>query len=225
MKNTLNRKGLFITFEGVDGSGKSSITKLVYDELKKNNFNVVVTREPGGTNNAIAEDIRNILLNKDTYKIDYRAEALLFAASRAQHVNDFIKPNLDNGNIVLCDRYIDSSLVYQGIGRNLGINNILKINDFAMNDIIPNKTFVLMVEPKITMERILKNKSREKNRLDKEKELQKQVYNGYEYLINSDKNNRLVRIDATKDIGTVFKNVMKLIKKYIDSHYNGKYIK
>jgi dTMP kinase len=117
---------LFITFEGPDGSGKSSILEKVFKQLKNDfpNNNFVLTREPGGTNNKIAEDIRNILLNKTEYKINYQAEALLFAASRAQHVHDFIKPNLEQGNFVLCDRYIDSSIVYQGFGRKLGVDNI-----------------------------------------------------------------------------------------------------
>jgi dTMP kinase len=118
--------GLFITFEGPDGSGKSSILKKVYEQINIDfpNKQFVITREPGGTNNKIAEDIRNILLNKMEYKIDYHAEALLFAASRAQHVHDFIQPNLESGNVVLCDRYIDSSIVYQGFGRKLGVDNI-----------------------------------------------------------------------------------------------------
>jgi dTMP kinase len=117
---------LFISFEGPDGSGKSSILAKVFEKLQKdfNHQKFVITREPGGTNNKIAEDIRNVLLNKLEYKIDYRAEALLFAASRAQHVHDFIKPNLELGNYVLCDRYIDSSIVYQGFGRKLGVEDI-----------------------------------------------------------------------------------------------------
>jgi dTMP kinase len=118
--------GLFITFEGPDGSGKSSILKKINEQLAIDfpHKQFMMTREPGGTNNKIAEDIRNILLNKIEYKIDYHAEALLFAASRAQHVHDFIQPNLSAGNIVLCDRYIDSSIVYQGFGRKLGVENI-----------------------------------------------------------------------------------------------------
>jgi dTMP kinase len=119
-------KGLFITFEGPDGSGKSTIIKLVLEKIQHDFSQIksVITREPGGTNNKIAEDIRNILLNKNTYHIDYHAEALLFAASRSQHIHDFIAPNLDLGAIVLCDRYVHSSLVYQGCGRNLGTDNI-----------------------------------------------------------------------------------------------------
>jgi dTMP kinase len=122
----MSKKGLFITFEGPDGSGKSTILSKLYDLLKKHHysFDIDVTREPGGRNNAIAEDIRNILLNKMEYQISPRAEALLFAASRAQHVKDFIKPNLERGHLVLCDRYIHSSLVYQGYARQLGIKEV-----------------------------------------------------------------------------------------------------
>jgi dTMP kinase len=121
-----NKKGLFITFEGPDGSGKSTILSMVYDHLQSKNYSFVInfTREPGGRNNIIAEDIRNILLNKIEYKISPRAEALLFAASRAQHVKDFILPNLEKGHLILCDRYIHSSLIYQGYARNLGIKEV-----------------------------------------------------------------------------------------------------
>jgi dTMP kinase len=122
----MNKRGLFITFEGPDGSGKSTIILMIYDKLNQHHypFKVFLTREPGGKNNIIAEDIRNILLNNVDYKIDYRAEALLFAASRAQHVHDFIKPHINDGDLVLCDRYVHSSLVYQGYARGVGFKNI-----------------------------------------------------------------------------------------------------
>jgi dTMP kinase len=122
----MRHKGLFITFEGPDGSGKSTVLSKVYEVLKSKNysFHIDITREPGGRNNVIAEDIRNILLNKIEYKISPRAEALLFAASRAQHVQDFIKPNLEQNHLVLCDRYIHSSLAYQGYARKLGAEEI-----------------------------------------------------------------------------------------------------
>jgi dTMP kinase len=120
----MKNNGLFITFEGPDGSGKSTIINMVYECIHKKYKNIYLTREPGGKNNVIAEDIRNILLNKLDYQIDSRAEALLFAASRAQHVKDFIKPHLLNNDIVLCDRYVHSSLVYQGCARGLGIKEV-----------------------------------------------------------------------------------------------------
>ncbi|MDE7433566.1 MAG: dTMP kinase [Mycoplasmoidaceae bacterium] len=122
----MTSKGLFITFEGPDGCGKTTIINLIYKDLQKKfgKNKVVLTREPGGKNNVVAEDIRNILLNKLSYNICDQTEALLFAASRAQHVKDFIIPNLKKGKIVLCDRYIHSSLVYQGYARGLGIQNV-----------------------------------------------------------------------------------------------------
>lgn len=207
--------GLFISFEGPDGCGKSTIIKMLYDKLiAKFPDKIVLTREPGGTNNKIAEDIRTILLNKTEYKIDYRAEALLFAASRAQHVSDFIKPNLEKNNLVLCDRYIDSSIVYQGFGRGLGYKNIWKINEFAMDGIIPNITFILMVKPEIGLERINKNANREKNRLDNEKiELHQKVYDAYKKIIKNDKTKRIIEIDASQEVDKVFDDIYNIILK------------
>ncbi|MDR1850793.1 MAG: dTMP kinase [Mycoplasmataceae bacterium] len=210
--------GLFITFEGPDGSGKSSILKKVYEQINIDfpNKQFVITREPGGTNNKIAEDIRNILLNKMEYKIDYHAEALLFAASRAQHVHDFIQPNLESGNVVLCDRYIDSSIVYQGFGRKLGVDNIWKINEFAMHGVIPHLTLILMVSPEVGLVRINANASREVNRMDKEKlEMHKQVYDAYRYIIDNDTTNRIVEIDASKTFDEVYEEVYNIIKSKI----------
>lgn len=154
----MSKKGMFITFEGPDGCGKTTIINLIYQDLQKKfgQENVVLTREPGGKNNIIAEDIRNILLNKINYKISDRTEALLFAASRAQHVKDFIIPNLESGKIILCDRYIDSSLVYQGYARNIGMENIWEINKFAILNTMPDFTILLMIEPE---KRIGKNSS------------------------------------------------------------------
>ncbi|MDR2568046.1 MAG: dTMP kinase [Mycoplasmataceae bacterium] len=209
--------GFFITFEGPDGSGKSTILKMVGETLQQkfSNHSILLTREPGGTNNPIAEDIRNILLNKIEYKIDYHTEALLFAASRAQHVSDFIKPNLEKNAIVLCDRYIDSSIVYQGYGRKLGVENILKINEFAMQGVLPNVTFILMVKPEVGLERIFSNKTREVNRIDKEKGgLHQMVYDAYRKIIDSDKTGRIIEIDASKDLPTVLEEVLaKLLPK------------
>jgi dTMP kinase len=122
----MKKTGLFISVEGPDGSGKSTILAMIVKYLNqaKYSFDIAFTREPGGKNNVIAEDIRNILLNKIEYKITDLAEALLFAASRAQHVQDFIQPNLANGDLVLGDRYVHSSLVYQGYARGLGIDKV-----------------------------------------------------------------------------------------------------
>ncbi len=212
------KKGIFITFEGPDGCGKTTIINLIYKDLQKKfgKNNVVLTREPGGKNNVIAEDIRNILLNKLDYKISDRAEALLFAASRAQHVKDFIIPNLRKGKIVLCDRYIHSSLVYQGYARKLGIKEVWDINTFAINNTMPDFTILLMLKPEQGLARIQANKNRDVNRLDRETlDLHKQVYLGYKKIARLYKN-KIIEIDANNSIEQVHKNTIEAILKKIN---------
>ena len=211
-KNLSNNLGYFITFEGPDGCGKTTIAKEVFKILEKQYPNkVVLTREPGGKNNIIAEDIRNILLNHIDYKIDNRAEALLFAASRAQHVNDFILPKLNEGNIVLCDRYIHSSLVYQGYVRNLGIKEVFDINKFAIQNTMPCLVILIMLEPKKCFERIKQN-SREMNRLDHESlSLHNKVYEGYKKLVSQYPENIFV-VDGSGSIQEITNMVMKILK-------------
>lgn len=212
------KKGIFITFEGPDGCGKTTTINLIYKDLQKKfgARNVVITREPGGKNNAIAEDIRNILLNKLDYKISDRAEALLFAASRAQHVKDFIIPNLKKGKIVLCDRYIHSSLVYQGYARNLGIENVWDINTFAIDKTMPDFTVLLMLDAKKGLERIQANKNRDVNRLDREDlSMHKKVYDGYKKISNLYKN-KIVKIDASKSVDEVHKQTLSKVLQKIN---------
>ncbi|MBO6285064.1 MAG: dTMP kinase, partial [Bacilli bacterium] len=120
---------LFITFEGGEGSGKSSVLKLLDERLRQEGYQTVLTREPGGT--PIAEQIRNVILDKANTKMDARTEALLYAASRRQHLVEKVWPALKEGKLVLCDRYLDSSLAYQGGARGLGIDNVLNVNMFA----------------------------------------------------------------------------------------------
>ena len=122
-------KGLFITFEGNDGSGKSSVIKAVHQKLNELGYNVILSREPGGSK--IAEKIREIILDKDNLGMDDWTEALLYAASRREHINKTIKPALERGDIILCDRYLDSSLAYQGKARHLGIDEVYNMNIFA----------------------------------------------------------------------------------------------
>ena len=214
-KNLSNNFGYFITFEGPDGCGKTTIAKEVFTILQKKYPNkVVLTREPGGKNNIIAEEIRNILLNHIDYKIDNRAEALLFAASRAQHVNDFIIPKLNEGNIVLCDRYIHSSLVYQGDVRNLGIKEVLDINKFAIQNIMPCLVILIMLEPEKCFERIKQN-SRDMNRLDCESiSLHNKVYEGYKKLANKFPENICV-VDGSGSIQEITSQVMKILEDKI----------
>ena len=158
---------LFVTFEGGEGSGKSSALKLLDERLRSEGFQTVLTREPGGT--PIAEQIRNVILDKGNTKMDARTEALLYAASRRQHLVEKVWPAIKEGKIVLCDRYLDSSLAYQGGARGLGIDNVLNVNLFATEGTFPDITLLFDIEPELGLERIAKNASREVNRLDLEK--------------------------------------------------------
>lgn len=137
--------GLFIAFEGGDGAGKSTQTGLLAAELEARGHEVLRTREPGGT--TIGEKLRSLVLDHDQGEIDARTEALIFAASRAAHVNQAILPALNRGAVVLCDRYIDSSVAYQGAGRGLGTDIVLEINLWAVEELRPDLTVLLDVEP------------------------------------------------------------------------------
>ena len=152
----------FITFEGPEGSGKTTVLNQI-NKLLSENYNVISTREPGGV--STGEEIRNILL--DGENIDIRTEALLFAASRREHLVEKVIPALKNNKVVLCDRYIDSSLAYQGHARGIGIEEVKKINEFAINGLYPDLTIYLDIDAEVGRERILKNQ-RSQNRLDKE---------------------------------------------------------
>ena len=137
-------KGLFITFEGNDGSGKTTISKLAYEKLKAMGYPVLYTREPGGID--IAEQIRSIILDPANTAMDERCEALLYAASRRQHLIEKVLPALKEGKIVLCDRFVDSSLVYQGIARGIGVEEVFAINQFAIEGHLPDATVFLSVD-------------------------------------------------------------------------------
>src|SRR3989344_2241785 len=143
----MKQGGLFITFEGLEGSGKSTQIGYLASKLKELNYNLKATREPGGTR--IGELIRQITHNKDNVDLTSVAESYLMAASRAQHVREIIRPALEQGYIVLCDRFLDSSLAYQGYGRNLGEDEIYTLNKMAIGDVYPDLTVFLNVAPEI----------------------------------------------------------------------------
>ena len=157
---------MFITIEGPEGSGKSTAVATVIAELQKRGFDVLKTREPGGA--PISEQIRNVILDKGNTTMDGRTEALLYAAARRQHLVETVWPAVKQGKIVICDRYIDSSLAYQGGARGLGVDNIININMFATENTWPDLTLLFDIDPKKGLERISLNKNREVNRLDLE---------------------------------------------------------
>ena len=166
--------GVFITFEGPDGSGKSTQIDLLYLFLTKQGINTVMTREPSGT--GIGEQIRGIILNVCNAEMDHLTEALLYAAARSQLVSQIIRPNLDAGNLVICDRFMDSSTVYQGFARNLG-DKVEQINRYAIADLTPDITFLLNISPEASVAR---RRSRDSDRMEMQHfEYHKKVFEGY----------------------------------------------
>ncbi len=158
---------MFITLEGPEGSGKTTAVEAAVKALEEKGYQIVRTREPGGT--PIAEQIRNVILDKENTNMDPRTEALLYAASRRQHLVEKVWPALKEGKIVICDRYLDSSLAYQGGARGLGVDNILNVNLFATENTWPDLTLLFDITPEEGLKRIAANANREVNRLDLEK--------------------------------------------------------
>ncbi|MCD8204890.1 MAG: dTMP kinase [Coprobacillus sp.] len=202
---------MFITLEGPEGSGKTTAIKYAVSKLKEMGYEIVQTREPGGT--PISEQIRDVILSKENTDMDGRTEALLYAASRRQHLVEKIWPALKEGKIVICDRYLDSSLAYQGHARGLGEKAILDINLFATEDTYPDLTILFDIDPEIGMKRINDNTDREVNRLDLEQmEFHKTVRNAF-LEISKEYPDRYVVIDASRPLEIVEKEVLDIILK------------
>lgn len=189
-------KGLFVAFEGLDGCGKSVTAKLVAKKLEENGYKVILTREPGGTE--IAEKIRNIILeDHGTEKLEPTAEALLFAAARAQHTLTKIQPKVDEGYIVISDRWLASSLAYQGYARALGVGAVENINDFGIRNYRPDIQYFLDTPVEVCQQRI--NKRKEKDRMEEEDNIF--YYNIYNYFIQDfNTNNYVKRINGNKSL-------------------------
>ena len=204
-------KGYFITFEGPDGCGKTTQIELVKEYLSSKGFDIVLTREPGGT--PISEKIRAILLDPDNKEESGVTEALLYAASRAQHVAEKIKPALEEGKVVLCDRFMDSSLAYQAYARGLG-EDVISINMFAIQGCSPDLTIFLDLDPEIGQKRQV-----ERGKLDRlEQEglsFQKKVYDGYQQLIKKYPN-RIKVVDADRDPDSISKDIICLIQSLLE---------
>lgn len=188
-------QGLFITVEGPDGAGKTSVIAELTPRLKAvAKREVVVTREPGGS--AIAEKIRHLILDKKNTEMDARTEALLYAASRRQHLVETILPALNRGAIVICDRFVDSSLAYQGAGRKIGMAEVAQMNLFATDGLVPDLTLYLDIDSETGLERIYHHRQDEMNRLDVEApQFHQLVRHGYLKIL-AENPERIAKINA-----------------------------
>jgi len=210
------KRGYFITFEGGEGAGKSIQVEILASHLHEEGYHVKVTREPGGTR--IGEQIRAITHSSENVDLEATTEAYLMAAARAQHVEQVIFPSLEAGHIVVCDRYVDSSIAYQGYGRKLGPEKIAELNELAVNGAIPDLTLLLNVPIEKGLRR--RNKSlKPRDRLDlQQKEFYERVYVGYLELAQKNPR-RFVVIDATKPIEQVGSEIWEVVRQKLQKHH------
>ena len=200
-------KGIFITFEGIDGCGKSTQVKMLVEALNKHQRKTILVREPGGT--TISEEIRDILLHRHLADICDRTEALLMTGSRAQLTYEVILPNLNQGKNVIADRYYDSTLAYQGGGRELDLDWLIKLNQFATYDLEPNVTFFVDVLP----EEAIRRKSQEPDRIERAGiELQMRVRNIYLDLANRFQE-RFVILDGHESIENIHGDILSELRR------------
>ena len=202
------KNGIIISFEGPDGAGKTTVLEQVLPVLQEKGYDIVTTREPGGVE--IAERIRDVILDVNHVAMDSKAELLLYMAARRQHYVEKVLPALEVGKVVLIDRFIDSSIAYQGAGRGLDKDIITRLNDFATDGRKPDLTLYFDVESEIGLARIAKNAEREVNRLDLEKlYMHKRVREGY--LVLAEQEKRIVTIDASRELADVVSETLHTI--------------
>lgn len=203
-------KGLFITFEGTDGAGKTTQIELLTEYLKEKGYQVVNTIEPGGT--ALGEKIRNILLDRKNAGMSPRAETLLFQASRAELVSKVILPALDSGEIVICDRFYDSTIVYQGMARGLGKEEIIDMSLWATGGLEPDITFLLSIDRENGLKRL---SGESMDRIEMEEDgFQRKICQGYRELARMYRN-RIVEINADLSVEEVFEAVRQKVDKVL----------
>ena len=206
-------KGLFITFEGLDGSGKTTQIALLADYLKRKGRQVITTIEPGGTN--LGDRIRQILLDKNNAGMSNKAETFLFEASRAELVSKVIAPALGSGKIIICDRFFDSTIAYQGIARGLGVEKVMELSLWATDGIVPDLTFLLSVDVE-GGEKRLSGSSKNRDRIESEEEKFKQrIFDGYIELARK-YSDRIVLIDAKQEIKTIFSQIRERVDRELD---------
>ena len=207
------KRGLFITVEGTDGSGKTTQIRLMEEYLREKGYDIVFTREPGGTR--IGEKIRSLILDPKNTEMGFIAEMLLYASSRAQHVAELVKPAVLLGKVVICDRFVDSSYVYQGFGRGIELKTVEFVNNVALDGMIPDITFFFDISPEIALKRRIDSTGAD--RIENEKmEFHMKVYEGYKKLV-SIYPERIKSIDSNRDVESIFEDVRKVLDKLIDS--------
>ncbi|MGA9517417.1 MAG: dTMP kinase [Trichococcus sp.] len=212
-------RGIFITIEGPDGSGKTTALQQVVPRLQQEmNRKVVATREPGGS--PIAEKIRSLILDPSHTDMDSRTEALLYAASRRQHLIEKVLPVLESGDVIFCDRFVDSSIAYQGYARGIGEEGIREINQFATGGLEPDVTLYIDVPAEVGIQRIHANLGeREYNRLDQEKlDFHEKVRAGYQQLAKANPE-RIVVVDGTMSREAVAEACYHIIKNRFPSYF------
>ena len=203
-----------ISFEGIDGCGKTTQIDLLVDKLRSKNMNCMVLREPGDT--SISNKIREILLDKNN-EICPESETLLFLSARSQLVREKIIPNIKKGNIVICDRYLDSTLAYQGYGRGLDKNMIDNLNLFATNKMLPGLTFILDIDPKIAYDRIIK---KDIDRMESEGvDFLNNISNGYKIIAKSNPERCKVIMCRDKDKHVIHEEILNIVNDYIEEEY------
>lgn len=208
-------KPLFISFEGPEGAGKTTVLNILIAELQpKLGDNLVTTREPGG--NPISEAIRSILQPEDDNGLEKRTEALLYAAARRQHLVEIIQPSLAAGKVVISDRYVDSSLAYQGGGRDLGVEKIWQINQFAIDGLLPDLTIYLDVPSELGLARVTANRKGKIDRLDKESLAFHQKVRQTYLKLQSEFSDRIKIVDATQPLDKVVHDTRELINQVLE---------
>ena len=208
-------KGMFISLEGPDGAGKSSVLEALIPILEAKGQAFVTTREPGGV--AVAEKIRDVVLDPKHTEIDEKTELLLYIASRRQHLVERILPALDRGEMVLVDRFIDSSVAYQGFGRGLKVADIDWLNDFATDGLKPDLTLYFDIEAEEGLARIAKSKERGADRLDRESvEWHRRVREGYLSILEKEPN-RVRKIDASQPLKKVVADTLAVLAERVES--------
>lgn len=202
-------KGIFITMEGPDGSGKTTQIELLKKYLESKGYDIIITREPGGT--AIGEAIRKIILNPEYSEMSHMTELLLYASARAQLVNQVIKPALEQGKAVICDRFVESSAVYQGIGRGLGVETVYEVNSYALGNVKPELTIFMDLEAEEGIKR--KKNQAELDRMEMEDlSFHKRVVEGYRQLAGLYPE-RIVSINATLPIDEIHSMIIQEVEK------------